>query len=68
MALDEWLEDPDAGRSLESTIGSDQAAIAGLSISGPVARITDDRIDEIGAQVRHEAAALTAALGGAAQG
>ncbi|PVA06583.1 HTH-type transcriptional regulator BhcR [Thalassorhabdomicrobium marinisediminis] len=43
-------------------------AIAGLSISGPVARITDDRIDEIGAQVRHEAAALTAALGGAAQG
>lgn len=39
-------------------------AIAGLSISGPVARITDADIAPIGAKVRDQAAALTRALGG----
>lgn len=39
-------------------------AIAGLSISGPVARITDDWIAELGALVRQEADALTRELGG----
>lgn len=39
-------------------------AIAGLSISGPVARITDDRIAPIGQQVCDGANALTAELGG----
>ncbi|MCF2905435.1 IclR family transcriptional regulator [Octadecabacter sp. CECT 8868] len=41
------------------------APVAGLSISGPVARITKERIAIIGQQVRHEADALTQALGGA---
>jgi IclR family acetate operon transcriptional repressor len=40
-------------------------AIGGLSISGPVARITDDRIVDIGAIVRAQADALTRDLGGA---
>lgn len=39
-------------------------AVAGLSISGPVARITDDRIAVLGEQVRQGADALTRALGG----
>ena len=39
-------------------------AIGGLSISGPVARITDSRIVNIGAIVRAEADALTRDLGG----
>lgn len=39
-------------------------AVAGLSISGPVARISDGRIADIGAQVRESANALTRALGG----
>ncbi|AKS44982.1 transcriptional regulator, IclR family [Octadecabacter temperatus] len=39
-------------------------AIGGLSISGPVARITDNRISDIGAIVRSEANALTRTLGG----
>ncbi len=39
-------------------------AVAGLSISGPVARITDARIGEIGALVRAGADALTRELGG----
>ncbi|MDP4991539.1 MAG: IclR family transcriptional regulator, partial [Marivita lacus] len=39
--------------------------IAGVSISGPSARIPDDRIEGLGAAVRDTAAKLTAALGGA---
>lgn len=40
-------------------------AVAGLSISGPVARISDARVSTIGRQVREGADALTRALGGA---
>ena len=39
-------------------------AVAGLSISGPVARITDARIAQLGQLVRAEADALTVELGG----
>lgn len=39
-------------------------AIAGLSISGPTARMIDDRIADFGALVRAEADALTRSLGG----
>jgi IclR family acetate operon transcriptional repressor len=39
-------------------------AVAGLSISGPVARITDARIALIGTLVRAGADALTRELGG----
>ena len=39
-------------------------AVAGLSISGPVARVTDARIAQMGAAVRAEANALTVELGG----
>ncbi|MCF2871889.1 IclR family transcriptional regulator [Octadecabacter sp. G9-8] len=39
-------------------------AVAGLSISGPVARVTDAKIVEMGAAVRAEADALTLELGG----
>lgn len=39
-------------------------AVAGLSISGPVARITDAKIADMGAAVRAEANALTVELGG----
>jgi len=39
-------------------------AIAGLSISGPVARVTDEKITSFGALVRQEANDLTKALGG----
>ncbi len=39
-------------------------AIAGLSISGPLARVTDAKIAQFGDLVRHEAEGLTRALGG----
>lgn len=39
-------------------------AVAGLSISGPTARVTDDRVAPVGQLVRAEADALTRALGG----
>lgn len=39
-------------------------AVAGISISGPVARITDADIADLGALVRAEAGALTLELGG----
>ncbi len=39
-------------------------AVAGLSISGPVARISDDRVRELGQLVRAQADALTVELGG----
>lgn len=39
-------------------------AVAGLSVSGPVARMTDARISEMGTLVRAEANALTTELGG----
>lgn len=39
--------------------------IAGVSISGPSARIPDERIDSLGLAVKETAAKLTAALGGA---
>jgi IclR family acetate operon transcriptional repressor len=38
--------------------------IAGVSISGPSARIPDERIDSLGASVKETASKLTAALGG----
>ena len=39
-------------------------AVAGLSISGPVARITDEKVAKIGALVRTVSDALTCELGG----
>lgn len=41
-------------------------AVAGLSISGPSARIPDSRVAELGAEVRQAAEGLTEALGGGA--
>lgn len=38
--------------------------VAGLSVSGPTARVTDDRIDDIAVQVMEAAARLTRAIGG----
>ena len=40
--------------------------LASISLSGPSARITDDRIEELGALVVHTAAEITEALGGRA--
>ena len=37
--------------------------VAGISISGPAARVSLDRIDRIGTHVRRAADALSAALG-----
>lgn len=42
----------------------DGEAIAGLSISGPVVRIAEDRVDEIGSAVTDAAQKLTEAIGG----
>lgn len=44
--------------------GADGRAIAGLSISGPVSRVTPDRVAEIGAAVQQAAQALSVAMGG----
>lgn len=41
-------------------------AVAGISISGPTGRIADDRIGEIGPQVKRAAAEITKAIGGIA--
>jgi IclR family acetate operon transcriptional repressor len=39
-------------------------AYAAISISGPVSRITDDRVTELGALVIHAAKEITQAYGG----
>lgn len=39
-------------------------AFAGLSVSGPTVRMTDERIGELGPQVRRAARAITASIGG----
>lgn len=39
-------------------------AVAGLSMSGPTARMTDDRLDEFGHQVREAAVKITQSMGG----
>lgn len=39
-------------------------ALAAVSLSGPTARITDDRVSELGAQVAEAARQITQALGG----
>jgi len=41
-------------------------AIAAISLTGPSARVTDERLGELGAMVRGTAAKITAALGGRA--
>ena len=41
------------------------AAVAAISVSGPMARISDDRIPLLGDRVRRRADAITAQLGGA---
>ena len=40
-------------------------AVAGLSVSGPTSRITDDKIAPLAQAVTEAAARLTAAIGGA---
>ncbi len=44
------------------------AAVAAVSVSGPMARISDDRIPLLGDRVRRRADAITAQLGGVAPG
>ena len=44
------------------------AAVAAVSVSGPMARISDDRIPLLGDRVRRRADAITAQLGGALPG
>jgi IclR family acetate operon transcriptional repressor len=39
-------------------------AIAGVSISGPTVRVTDERLAELGEQVRQASLDITAAIGG----
>ena len=39
-------------------------ALAAISLSGPKARVTDSRLDELGIAVRHSADEITLALGG----
>jgi IclR family acetate operon transcriptional repressor len=39
-------------------------ALAAISLSGPKARVTDARLDELGIAVRHSADEITLALGG----
>jgi len=43
--------------------GSDGRVVAALSVSGPTARITPDRLDAIGELLAADAASLSAALG-----
>ena len=40
-------------------------AVAGLSVSGPTSRVTDNRIDEFSEEVMQAAQDLTRAIGGA---
>ncbi len=52
-------------RCVAATIHDQHAeAVAALSLSGPRARITDDRLDILGSLVVRTADAVTAALGG----
>ena len=50
--------------SLGAPIVGPSGAVAALSISGPSSRITEDRFDELGAQVRDAAARIGRALRG----
>jgi IclR family acetate operon transcriptional repressor len=43
-------------------------AVAGVSISGPVVRLPDARLAELGALVRRAAAAITEKVGGVPPG
>jgi len=47
-------------------LGADGAAVSALSISGPTARLTAERIDELAPLLKDEAATLTRRLRGAA--
>jgi DNA-binding IclR family transcriptional regulator len=47
-------------------LGSNGAAVAALSISGPSSRLTGDRIEELAPLLKHEAAGLSLRLRGAA--
>lgn len=50
--------------SLGAPIVGPSGAVAALSVSGPSSRITEDRFDELGAQVRDAAARISRALRG----
>jgi len=47
-------------------LGSNGAAVAALSISGPTTRLTADRIEELAPLLKHESASLSRRLRGAA--
>jgi DNA-binding IclR family transcriptional regulator len=47
-------------------LGSDDVAVAALSISGPTARLTGERIEEVAPLLKQEAASLSRRLRGAA--
>jgi IclR family acetate operon transcriptional repressor len=52
-------------RCLAAAIFNEHAeAVAGVSISGPVVRLPDSRLAELGARVRRAAAAITKKVGG----
>jgi DNA-binding IclR family transcriptional regulator len=50
--------------SLGAPIVGPSGAVAALSVSGPSSRITEDRFDELGTQVRDAAARISRALRG----
>lgn len=50
--------------SLGAPIVGPSGVVAAMSVSGPTSRITEDRFDELGAQVRDAAARISRALGG----
>ncbi len=56
-------------RCIAAVIFNENAsAVAAISVSGPMARISDDRIPLLGERVRRRAEAITAQLGGALPG
>jgi IclR family acetate operon transcriptional repressor len=56
-------------RCVAATIYDERAqAIGALSVSGPKARVTDERVAALGALVRQAAAMVTNELGGTAPG
>jgi DNA-binding IclR family transcriptional regulator len=44
-------------------LGADGRAVAALTVSGPLMRLTDDRLDELGAALVAEASVLSTRLG-----
>lgn len=50
--------------SLGAPIVGPSGVVAAMSVSGPSSRITEDRFDELGAQVRDAAARISRGLGG----